>query len=178
MCPRRNGLAKGMVIAVALIVLPTREQDVVPPRQRRMQEARDRKQWLAQARWLQELWWVAFGGPIWKASVEEADGWEIVDWIGRKTPFRVEPDGWEIVDGWQRLTQQISKAKTNSELSLMGRGANGTTTAKAKLLPKAESDDESTQRLEEGPAPGSQPNSQPAQTIPIHHSQPLAAAKT
>ena len=37
--------------------------------------------------------------------------------------------------------------------------ANGTTTAKAKLLRKAESDDESIQSLEEGPAPGSQPNS-------------------
>ena len=65
-----------------------------------MQEARDRRQWLSQARWLEELWRVAVGGPIWKASVEEADGWEIVDGIGRKNPFRVEPDGWEIVDGW------------------------------------------------------------------------------
>ena len=96
---------------------------------------------------------------------------EIVDWIGRKTPFRVEPDGWEIVDGWQRLTQQISKATTNSELSPMGRGANATTTAKAKLLPKAESDDESIQSLE-GPAPGSQPNSQPAQITGASNSQP------
>ena len=66
----------------------------------RMEQAMDRKRWLAQARWLEELWRDAFGGPIWKASVEEADGWEIVDWFGRKTPFRVEPDGWEIVDGW------------------------------------------------------------------------------
>ena len=32
-----------------------------------MQEARDRRQWLAQARWLEELWRVAMGGPIWKA---------------------------------------------------------------------------------------------------------------
>ena len=31
-----------------------------------MQEARDRRQWLAQARWLEELWRVAFGGPIWR----------------------------------------------------------------------------------------------------------------
>ena len=65
MCPRRNGLAKGTVIAFALIVLPTREQDVVPPKQRRMEEARDRRQWLAQARWLEELWRVAMGRPIW-----------------------------------------------------------------------------------------------------------------
>ena len=49
MCPRRNGLAKGTVIAFALIVLPTREQDVVPPKQRRMQEARDRRQMRATA---------------------------------------------------------------------------------------------------------------------------------
>ena len=32
-----------------------------------MQEARDRRQWLSQARWLEELWRVAMGGPIWKA---------------------------------------------------------------------------------------------------------------
>ena len=31
-----------------------------------MQEARDRRQWLAQARWLEELWRVAFGGLIWR----------------------------------------------------------------------------------------------------------------
>ena len=31
-----------------------------------MQEARDRRQWLAQARWLEELWRVAFEGPIWR----------------------------------------------------------------------------------------------------------------
>ena len=50
--------------------------------------------------------------------------------------------------------------------------ANGTTTAKAKLLPKAESDDESILSLENGPAPGSQPNSQPAQITGASNSQP------
>ena len=32
-----------------------------------MQEAKQRRKWLEQARWLEELWLVAMGGPIWKA---------------------------------------------------------------------------------------------------------------
>ena len=62
MCPRRNGPTKGMVIVFALLALQKREQEVVAPKQRQMQEARGRRQWLAQARWLEEVWRAAMGG--------------------------------------------------------------------------------------------------------------------
>ena len=43
------------------------EWEVVRQREARWtQEARHRRQWLAQARWLEELWQVAFGAPIWR----------------------------------------------------------------------------------------------------------------
>ena len=66
MCPRHNG-KKGMVIAFALFAHPKLEQDVIAPKQRQMQEARDRRQWLVQARRMQEAremceWEVARGG--------------------------------------------------------------------------------------------------------------------
>ena len=45
----------------------TCEWEVARQRETRwMQEAMQRRQWLAQARWLEELWQVAFGAPIWR----------------------------------------------------------------------------------------------------------------